>query len=104
MNETSELVFIMLLNSFPSGGTITRAACGRMIRRIASAERMPERLRRLHLAPVDRVDAGADDLPHVCALVDAEREDAGERGTVEADQPADLFGMSVNPKSRLVPK
>ena len=33
--DSSEVVFSMLLNSLPSGGTITRAACGRMIRRIA---------------------------------------------------------------------
>ena len=33
--RASEVFFIMLLNSLPSGGTITRAACGRMIRRIA---------------------------------------------------------------------
>ena len=36
MKKSSELVFIMLLNSLPSGGTITRAACGRTMRRIAS--------------------------------------------------------------------
>ena len=48
---------------------------------------MPERLRRLHLALVDRVDAGADDLPHVRALVDAEREDPGDDGAVETEQP-----------------
>ena len=46
----SEVVLSMLLNSLPSGGTITRAACGRTIRRIASAVGHPERLRRLHLA------------------------------------------------------
>jgi hypothetical protein len=35
MKKISEVVFIMLLNSLPRGGTMKRVACGRTIRRIA---------------------------------------------------------------------
>ena len=41
MKNSSEVVLSMLLNSFPSGGTMTLAACGRTIRRIASPCVMP---------------------------------------------------------------
>ena len=35
MITSSDVVLSMLLNSLPSGGTMTRAACGRTMRRIA---------------------------------------------------------------------
>src|SRR5438093_45978 len=38
MKASNELVFSMLLNSLPSGGTITRAAWGSTIRRIARCQ------------------------------------------------------------------
>jgi hypothetical protein len=36
MKASSEVVLSMLLNSLPSGGTITRAACGSTTRRMPS--------------------------------------------------------------------
>ena len=44
MITRSDVVLSMLLNSLPSGGTITRAAWGRMIRRIALPYVMPRDL------------------------------------------------------------
>ncbi len=41
MTTNRDVVLSMLLNSLPSGGTITRAACGRMTRRMAWAKGMP---------------------------------------------------------------
>ena len=54
----------------------------------------PERLRRLHLAAVDRVDAGADDLAHVRALVDARA-----RGCRRATAPSRLDEAEVQRSS-----
>ena len=50
MTESTDVVFISPLNELPSGGTMTRSACGTMIRRI-TARRHAERRRRLELTP-----------------------------------------------------
>ena len=41
MSEASEVSFTSEMNVFDSGGTETRAACGRMIRRRARPRAMP---------------------------------------------------------------
>ena len=64
---TSEVVLSIEIVSLPVGGMITRIACGSTIRRIVCRRVMPERLRRLGLALVDRDDPGAHDLRHVGA-------------------------------------
>ena len=63
---------------------------------------MPERPRRLHLALVDRVDPGADDLAHVRALVEPEGEDAGDDRAVEREEPEveRASGSASKPRSR----
>jgi hypothetical protein len=55
---TSDVFLSMALNSLPSGGTIAGGLRQAVMRRQPVD---PERPRRLHLAAVDRVDAGADD-------------------------------------------
>ena len=75
--ETSDEVLSMLMNSLPVGGTITRIACGSTIRRMVLPVGHAERVRRLGLALVDRLDAGPDDLRHVRGLVEAEAEQGG---------------------------
>ena len=44
MTETSEVVLSMPIVSLPVGGTMTRMACGRMIRRIVSIRVRPRAL------------------------------------------------------------
>ena len=68
----------MLMNSLPVGGTITRIACGSTMRRmVLRAGSCPSACDGLGLALVDRLDAGADDLRHVRALVQAEAQQGG---------------------------
>ena len=71
--NASDVVLSIEIVSLPVGGMITRIAWGSTMRRIVCRRVMPERLRRLGLALVDRDDAGAHDLGHVGALVEAER-------------------------------
>jgi len=63
----------MLLNSLPSGGTITRAACGRTIRRIASRVVIPNVRYRRDIG--DRLIAG--DFARVEALGLLDEPDGG---------------------------
>ena len=69
---TSDEVFSMLMTSLPVGGTITRIACGSTIAAQRLAVAHAQRVRRLGLALVDRLEAGAADLRHVRGLVEAE--------------------------------
>ena len=77
--DRSEVFLSIEIVSLPVGGMITRIACGSTIRRMICSRRHAERLRGLGLALVDRDDAGADDLRHVGALVEAERRAAPRR-------------------------
>ena len=54
MTATREVVLSMEMVSLPMGGMITRIACGRTIRRMVSAGRHAQGLRRLGLAPARR--------------------------------------------------
>ncbi len=80
----SEVVFIMLLNSLPSGGMMTLAAWGRTMRCIASPICHSQRFGRFHLAGVNGLDPGADDFRHVGAFVNAKCQRACLYGTSDA--------------------
>ena len=56
------------------------------MRRSASRLVHSERPCRLRLPSVDGIDTGADDLPHVRAFVDPERQDSGHHGPVQAGE------------------
>lgn len=69
------------LNAF---GLMARAACGRTMRKKRYRRGSPERSGCLELAPVDREDAGADDLRRVRGLVEREAE---RRRSERGDEP-----------------
>ena len=84
ISEASEVSFTSEMKVFESGGTETRAACGRMMRRSVVAARHPDRVAGLPLALRHREDRGADDLGSVPAHVERERDDRA-RPRVEHD-------------------
>ena len=66
------------MNSLPIAGVTIRIAWGRTIRRIVMPLGHAERRGGLDLAARDRLDAGPEDLGHVGAVVEGQREDAAD--------------------------
>ena len=77
MIETSELSLIIAMNSLPIAGITIRIACGRTIRRNVCDSGMPSACAASLLAARHGLDAGTEDLGHVGAVVEAERDDPG---------------------------
>ena len=73
------LSLIIAMNSLPIAGMTIRMACGRTIRRMIVPLGHAQRLGGLALAARHGLDAGAEDLGHVRAVVEAEGDDPGRR-------------------------
>ena len=83
MADRSEVSLTIAIVSLPVGGTMTRIACGRTIRRMACPLLMPRAWAASAWPCVDRQDAGAGDLGHVGRLGEPEADDAGDQGARE---------------------
>ena len=105
MNASRDVVFIIALNSLPSGGTITRAACGSTIRRIArpcvipserAASSWPLSIASIPARMISRMNAPSLIARAMIPAKAAPSRLKSPRWTV--------FGITVKPKSRFVPK
>ena len=76
-----------LSDSFVIGGTISRSAIGRMIRRYAWPTGQAHGQRGLELRSRNGEDAGADHLGHARARVDAERDDGRPEFSPVVEEP-----------------
>src|SRR5262245_41090973 len=70
--EPSVVSLAMLTNSLMNGGIMRCTACGRMMRRIAWRRLIAERARGIGLAPLYRLNSGAENLGEIGRGVQAE--------------------------------
>ena len=105
MKASNELVFSMLLKSLPSGGTITRAACGSTIRRIANPWVMPSD-RAASICPLSIASMPARMISRMYApsLIASATMPANTAPSRVRNPRWSVFGISAKPKSRFVPK